>query len=140
MQLNNIKLVPVCLRQGLDTIPPLNHSPFPLITLNISFLCALAPLRLCGKKFVRLCEQNNHKTLTLTGRTRVFRNLFMRNEPNLNSPKSTITTCSRVVYNDFYPKTQNGTNPKRTQFFHYPKPHFSPPTCRCGFAFKEQQK
>ena len=26
-----------------------------------SFLCAFAPLRLGGIKFVRLCEQNNHK-------------------------------------------------------------------------------
>ncbi len=31
------------------------------LKLNISFLCAFAPLRLGGIKFVRLCEQNNHK-------------------------------------------------------------------------------
>ena len=50
------------------------------------------------------------------GRTSLFQNLFMRNEPNFSPSNITATSCITVVYNDFQRKTKNGTNPIRTQF------------------------
>ena len=35
----------------------------------------------------------------------------MKNEANLKPNNLTATSCGRVTYNDFYPKTQNGTKP-----------------------------
>ncbi|HEG42847.1 MAG TPA: hypothetical protein ENH94_02245 [Phycisphaerales bacterium] len=45
-----------------------------------------------------------------------LKNKNMKNEANLNSQKFTATPYNIGTYNDFHPKTQNGTNPNEPNF------------------------
>ena len=51
------------------------------------------------------------KTSLFSGKGTFLQNLFLRNEPNLSSQKFTTNPCGIEGYNDFHPKTKNGTNP-----------------------------
>ena len=51
------------------------------------------------------------KTSLFPGKGTFLQNLFLRNEPNLSSQKLTANPCGIEGYNDFHPKTKNGTNP-----------------------------
>ncbi len=147
MQLNNLKL---------NTIPPLNPNPYPLIPLNISFLCALAPFLSrhsvneagCGIKFVRLCEQNNHKkwkkveifvknmkkltkTETLQNvstpspfppNPRYFQQLFFGKQTQISEPKSDSNSRNKRYLHQFTPQK---SQKKQTQSKPNPNPIIS---------------
>ena len=101
MQLNKTKL---------NTIPPLNPSSYPLTPLNISFLCAFAPLR--DKIRANLCQSVAK---------------IMKNEANLNSSNSTTNPCYTVSYDDLQPKNKKGTKPNEANLKPIPNtlnPHF----------------
>jgi hypothetical protein len=74
-----------------------------------SFLCAFAPLRLGGIKFVRLCN----KTTTKMKINVKSENKNMKNKANSNRQKFTATPCNIGGYNVFSPKTKNGTKPNK---------------------------
>jgi hypothetical protein len=101
----------------------------------ISFLCAFAPLRLGGIKFVRLCEQNNHKNeknMKKQQKTDYFENttkpslfsgeppfpgnLLLRNKPNFNHSNITATSYMTESYNALQTKPKNGANPNKPNF------------------------
>ncbi len=101
MQLNKIKL---------NTIPPLNPNPYPLTPLNISFLCAFAPLR--DKIRANSCLLVVQPS-PFQGEPALSRNLFLRNKPNFNNTNITATSYRLVAYNTFFQKTKNGANPNK---------------------------
>jgi hypothetical protein len=106
MQLNKTKLVPVCLRQGLNTSVATTVSVAELLAALFSFLSRRSVNEAgCGKKAVK-----NPRNL------RNPRIKIMKNEANLKAKYLIVTTCSRVCYNVFRPKTQNGTKPNKANF------------------------
>ncbi len=116
----------------------------------ISFLCAFAPLRLGGIKFVRLYEQNNHKNgknvkkqqktdyfesttkpSLFLGEPSFSSTLICKNKPNFPDPGITATPCSSSPYSNLLSELQQknkpNTNPISTPqnpHFYWEKPHF----------------
>lgn len=60
--------------------------------------------------------QNTTKTAPFLDKNMISANKNMKNKANLNRQKFTATSCSTVNYNDFSPKTQNGTKPNKANF------------------------
>ena len=61
----------------------------------------------------------NTKPSDISGKGALSRNLFLRNEPNLSNQKFTTNPYGIEGYNDFRPKTQNGTNPNEPNKANY---------------------
>ncbi len=65
----------------------------------------------------------------------------MKNKANLNSLNLTLNSCSRVVYNVFRPKTQNGTKPNKANLKPISKwrtPRFSSETQEKNFFMESK--
>ena len=120
----------------INTIPPLNTSPYPLTPLNISFLCDLAPLRLCGIKIrttmpakepqkrkkmtKKRLSKNTRNPLCFQGRPSFLLPLICKNEPNFKNLSINLTPETTDTYNDSNPenpqKNEPKTNPNEPNF------------------------
>ena len=118
MQLNKTKF---------NTIPLLNPNPYPLAPLNISFLCAFAPLR--DKIRANSCSpvvSVVEPLVVQTDNIRQFpgksnaKNLISPNEPNFKKLMSTLTHEITRNYDrshrNNHPKNEPKANPIRTQY------------------------